>query len=234
LAKEGARVLIATNNDSELQPALDELNAIRPGCVGMVADVRSEGDVCRMASKAAAEFGRVEILVNNAGLFRLTPLTQLSLAEWEAVIETNLTGNFLCTRTFASLMVENGTHGRIINISSTASVLARPGVAHYASSKAGISMLTRVLAIELAPHGITVNAICPGLIATDAGLARAEGTPELKAEAETKLRRIPLGRRGEPEEIAAAAAFLVSREASYITGATLFVDGGFTLGIPSY
>jgi glucose 1-dehydrogenase len=232
-AKEGARVLIATKDENELQTALDRLNAIRPGCIGMVADVRSESDVCRMANKAAEEFGTVEVLVNNAGLYPVTPLAQLSLAEWETVIGTNLTGSFLCARTFAGLMREKGTHGRMVNISSTASVLARPGVAHYASSKAAVSMLTRVLAVELAPHGITVNAVCPGVIATETYRAMAS-RPEMKAENEAKLRRIPLGRLGEPDEIASAVAFLVSSEASYITGATLFVDGGFTLGIPSY
>ena len=234
LAKEGAKVLIASKDKGELQPALEQLNAIRPGCIGIVADVRSEDDVQRMADKAAAEFGMVEVLVNNAGLFRFSPLAQLSLAEWESVIDTNLTGGFLCSRIFAGLMVEKGTHGRIVNISSSASVIARPGTAHYAASKAGISMLTRSLAIELAPRGITVNAISPGLIATEAALARTKGTPEQEAEAEAKFRRIPMGRRGEPEEVAAAAAFLVSSEASYITGATLFVDGGYTLGIPGY
>jgi NAD(P)-dependent dehydrogenase (short-subunit alcohol dehydrogenase family) len=130
-------------------------------------------------------------------------------------------------------MTKNKTPGRIVNVSSTASVLARPGVAHYASSKAGVSMLTRVLAIELAPHGITVNAVCPGVIGTETVLAMSN-RPELKAENAAKLKHIPLGRLGEPEEIASAVAFLVSSEAKYITGATLFVDGGFTLGIASY
>jgi len=232
-AKEGARVLIVSKDEPELGPALAKLNAIKPGCIGMVADVRSEADVCRMADKAAQEFGVVDILVNNAGLYPVTPLAKLSLTEWETVINTNLTGTFLCARTFSTAMVQNGTPGRIVNVSSTASVLARPGVAHYASSKAGVSMLTRVLAIELAPHGITVNAVCPGVIGTETVLAMSK-RPELKAENAAKLKHIPLGRLGEPEEIASAVAFLVSSEAKYITGATLFVDGGFTLGIASY
>jgi NAD(P)-dependent dehydrogenase (short-subunit alcohol dehydrogenase family) len=233
LAKEGARVLISARDQSQLDATVSELNAIRPGCIGMAGDVRSESDVCRMADMAERQFAAVDILVNNAGLYPVTPLSQLSLAEWDSVIGTNLTGSFLCARTFADLMVRKKTRGRIVNVSSTASVLARPGIAHYASSKAGLSMLTRVLAVELAPAGITVNAVCPGVIGTETVLAAAR-KPELKAEHEAKLRRIPLGRLGEPDEVASAVAFLVSNEARYITGATLFVDGGFTLGIPSY
>jgi NAD(P)-dependent dehydrogenase (short-subunit alcohol dehydrogenase family) len=130
-------------------------------------------------------------------------------------------------------MIAQGTQGTILNVSSTASLLARPGVAHYASSKAGLNMLTRVLAIELAPHQITVNALCPGVIETETILEQTRD-PSRAAEHQAKLQRIPLGRQGTPAEVAAAALFMVSDEARYLTGACLVLDGGYTLGIPSY
>jgi NAD(P)-dependent dehydrogenase (short-subunit alcohol dehydrogenase family) len=158
----------------------------------------------------------------------VTPLDRIAYTEWAEVIATNLDGPFLCSQRIAQSMIANGTRGRIVNISSTAGTVARPGIAHYATSKAGLDMLTRSLAVELAPAGITVNAVCPGVIATRPLLEQAEANP---AANQAKMDRIPLGRLGLPEEVASAVLFLISPEAAYITGACLFVDGGYSLGI---
>lgn len=234
LAQEGARVLVTGQNKEHLDAVLAKLKVICPDCAVMMGDVSKEEDVERLVDYAYEMFGEVDILVNNAGLYPVTPLSELTTTEWEKVINTNLTGTFMCSRNFAMAMIRNNTKGRMVNISSTSSHIARPGVAHYASSKAGINMLTKVLAVELAPHDITVNAICPGVIETETVRLQAQKSPESQAEMEAKLQKIPLARLGKPEEIAAATLFLISGEAGYITGATLFVDGGFTLGIPKY
>lgn len=233
-AQEGAKVLVTGQNKEHLDAVLAKLNVIRPDCAVMTGDISKEEDVERLVDYAYETFGKVDILVNNAGLYPVTPLSELTTTEWEKVINTNLTGTFMCSRNFAMAMIRNNTKGRIVNISSTSSYIARPGIAHYASSKAGINMLTKVLAVELAPHDITVNAVCPGVIETETVRSQAQKSPESQAEMDAKLQKIPLARLGKPEEIAAATLFLVSGEASYITGATLFVDGGFTLGIPKY
>jgi NAD(P)-dependent dehydrogenase (short-subunit alcohol dehydrogenase family) len=233
LAREGARVLAAAREEQELSSVVGDLRRIQPGCSGYAMDVRRKDQVEAMVEFAWREMGEVHILVNNAGLFPVTPLDQIRFEEWEEVTGTNLDGPFLCSQLAARRMVALGTRGRIVNISSTASEVARPGIAHYAASKAGLNMLTRVLAVELAPAGITVNAICPGVIETESVLERAS-TEIGAAEHTSKLRRIPMGRLGRPEEVAAAVLFLVSDEAAYITGACLFVDGGYSLGMASY
>jgi NAD(P)-dependent dehydrogenase (short-subunit alcohol dehydrogenase family) len=196
---------------------------------GFPADLTREDDVRKLVDHAFRELGQLHILVNNAGVYPVTPFQDISMEEWRAVMAINLDGPFLCSRLAAEQMIARGTRGRILNVSSTASLVARPGIAHYASSKAGLNTLTRVLAIELAPHGITVNALCPGVIETETVMAQSQ-----TAEHEVKLRRIPLGRLGTPEEVAAAALFMVSDEAAYLTGACLVLDGGYSLGIPAY
>ncbi len=196
---------------------------------GFPADLTREDDIRKLVDHAFRELGEVHILVNNAGVYPVTPFQNISAKEWREVMATNLDAPFLCSRLVAEQMIARGARGRILNIGSTSSLVARPGIAHYASSKAGLNMLTRVLAIELAPHAITVNALCPGVIETETVMEQSH-----TAEHEAKLRRIPLGRLGKPEEVAAAALFMVSDEAAYLTGACLVLDGGYSLGIPSY
>jgi NAD(P)-dependent dehydrogenase (short-subunit alcohol dehydrogenase family) len=228
-AQSGARVLVTARHAERLASFVDELQQIRPGCAGFPADVASEDQVIELSRYAARHLGDIHILVNNAGIFPVTSFSEISVEEWSTVMGTNLDGAFLCARIFGREMIARQTHGRILNISSTSSLVARPGIAHYASSKAALNMLTRVLALEMAPHGITVNALCPGVIATETLMSQLN-TSEHRA----KLRRVPLRRLGTPEEVAQASLFLVSDAASYMTGALVVIDGGYSLGIPSY
>jgi NAD(P)-dependent dehydrogenase (short-subunit alcohol dehydrogenase family) len=154
------------------------------------------------------------------------------VTEWDAVLAVNLRAPFLLTQVVARGMIADGDGGSIVNVSSTASRLARPGIAHYGASKAALNQLTAVTAVELAPHGIRVNAVLPGVVGTERVHANAaSGAGRL--EHETKLARIPLARLAEPAEIVSVIVFLLSPEAAYCTGALFTVDGGFTLGIPS-
>lgn len=229
-ARAGARVLASSWEEEPLNRCVEELCRIRPGCLGYPADVRSEKDVTGFIQHAYQQLGEVHILVNNAGIYPVAPFTKISMAQWRRVMRTNLDGPFLCSKLVGLEMISRRTPGRIINVSSTASQVARPGISHYASSKAALNMLTKVLAIELAPYGVTVNAICPGVIDTE-GLLRQRKGPQGAAEHQAKLKNIPLGRLGRPEEVAAAALFLASKDAEYITGACLIVDGGYSLGV---
>lgn len=211
LEREGARVLVSSRS------------------AGFRADLTRESDIRALVEHAFREMGQVDILVNNAGVYPVTPFREITAEEWRDVMATNLDAPFFCSRLVAERMIALGTLGRILNVGSTSSLVARPGIAHYASSKAGLNMLTRVLAIELAPHGITVNALCPGVIGTETVM---EGSHS--AEHAAKLRRIPLQRLGTPDEVAGAALFMVSDEAAYMTGACVVLDGGYSLGIPDY
>jgi NAD(P)-dependent dehydrogenase (short-subunit alcohol dehydrogenase family) len=233
LARENASLVLADRDAGSLQGTFDAVTSQGVRAVTMVCDVRRRGDVERLAEVAYREMESVHCLVCNAGLYPVTPLFEMAEEEWDEVIDTNLKGPFLCAQAFGRRMVSQAVAGRIVNISSTSSQVARPGCAHYCSSKAGLNQLTRVLAVELAPHGISVNAVCPGLIATERLLASA-ADPKNVAEHQTKLSRIPLSRMGAPEEIATAVLFLLSEEASYFTGSLVFADGGYTCGIASY
>jgi NAD(P)-dependent dehydrogenase (short-subunit alcohol dehydrogenase family) len=200
----------------------------------LTADVTNREDVERMAVEARRLAGPIGGLVNCAGIYPVTPLLDLSVDEWDRVMAVNLRGPFLITQAVARGMIAAGGGGSIVNISSTSSRLARPGIAHYGASKAGLNQLTAVAAVELAPHGIRVNAILPGVIGTERVQATAVESDDARAEHAAKLARIPLARVGEPAEVVGVALFLLSPESSYCTGALFTADGGFTLGIPHY
>jgi NAD(P)-dependent dehydrogenase (short-subunit alcohol dehydrogenase family) len=198
----------------------------------VAADVTQAGDVERMVERARRDAGPLGGLVNCAGIYPNTPFLDTSVKEWDDVLAVNLRAPFLVTQAVARRMITDGGGGSIVNVSSTASRLARPGIAHYGASKAGLNQLTAVTAVELAPHGIRVNAVLPGVVGTErvhVNAASAAG----RVEHETKLARIPLARLAEPAEVVNVILFLLSPEAAYCTGALFTVDGGFTLGIPS-
>jgi NAD(P)-dependent dehydrogenase (short-subunit alcohol dehydrogenase family) len=214
--EEGATVVILDRDEA----------ALRRG--GLVGDVTDPATAVDAVDSTIARHGGLDIVVNNAGVIGYTPFLDLPLEEWERVQRTNLTGTFLVSQAAARRMLELDARPRsILNLASVEGrrVVARTGHAqvHYGASKAAIEQLTRALAVELAPGGIRINALCPGLIRTgftEAALADPDTRDWL-------LAHIPLGRPGEPEEVAAAAAFLTSDDASYITGTSIVVDGGW-------
>lgn len=232
LAAEGARVALADLAADAVEAAA-RLRGGGAQTLALTADVRRRSEVEAMVARVESAFGRLDALVSCAGLYPVTPLLSLAEAEWDEVLDTNLKGPFLCAQAAARAMIARKVPGRIVNVSSTASVLARPGIAHYGASKAGLNQLTRVLAVELAPHGILVNAVCPGVIGTERVLEQA-AAPEGRLEAEAKRARIPLGRFGEPDDVVSLILYLLSPEAGYCTGGLFTVDGGFTLGIPAW
>lgn len=223
MAKEGGRIVGNATSSSSLAGLEKELREMGVDYLMVPADL-STADGCLGLVRAAAEsMGRIDVLVNNAGINIVKNIDEASLEDWEKVINVNLRAPFLCSK-YASELMKKQRYGRIINLASIASFVSLPGRSAYNSSKAGILGLTRTLAVELAPYGITVNAIAPGLIETEMLRQRvAEGSIKIDA----ALKRIPLGRLGRPEEIAKAAVFLASDDASYITGQVLVVDGGF-------
>ena len=222
---EGARVVIADIDEDAGARAVKELGAY--GAVRFVAcDVGERLDVHNLVAVTADAFGSVDALVNNAGMLVSGDFLDLDEADFDKVIRTNLKGAFLCGQAVARVMVEHiaegGAPGAIVNMSSVNAVFAIANQVPYSISKGGINQLTKVMALALAPHGIRVNAIGPGSIATDM-LAAVMDDAEARKRV---LSRTPLGRLGEPSEIAAIAAFLVSDDASYITGQTIYADGG--------
>jgi NAD(P)-dependent dehydrogenase (short-subunit alcohol dehydrogenase family) len=187
------------------------------------ADVTSASDVRAMVDTVLAKFGRLDILVNNAGINIRGPIEQLSESDWDQVIDTNLKGPWLCCRAVAEPM-KRQRWGRVINVSSMLGEISMPGRTPYASSKGGLTLMTKTLALEWASHGINVNALCPGPFATEINTPLLSD-PSIKAAVEAK---IPLGRWGDPSEIGPAVVFLASEASSFMTGATLFIDGGYT------
>jgi NAD(P)-dependent dehydrogenase (short-subunit alcohol dehydrogenase family) len=224
LAEVGADVALASRSLDTCEKSAAEIAAATGRRVkAFQADVKKSDDVARLASEVAAGLGPVDILVNNAGINIRGPIGELTEEEWDSVIDTNLKGTFLCSRAFGPGMADRGW-GRVINIGSNLSVVAIPGRTPYASAKAGVTGLTRVLALEWATSGVTVNAICPGPFGTDLN------TPLLKDPAKYQefVRNVPMGRWGELDELAGIAVLLASDASSFITGSCFFVDGGWT------
>ncbi len=238
IAKEigtyGAKVVICSRSSKSVDAASRHLKDLGVEAMGMSCDVSSKQEIDALVDKTIAQYGRIDFLVNNAGLYPVTNFLEMTEEQWDQVIDTNLKGTFMCSQRVAQTMVAAGRGGAIVNIGSTSSWIARPGVAHYSSSKAAVNLLTKVMAVELAPYGIRVNALCPGVIGTETTLDTAANTPEAGREFATKVKRIPLGRVGTPEEIAKAAVFLLSPDASYFTASVIYEDGGYTAGISSY
>jgi len=224
LAQAGAEVAIASRNLEQCQATAAEMAlATDQRVIALAADVTRADDVTRLAEQVREALGPIDILVNNAGINVRGAAQELAEDDWDAVIAINLKAPFLCARAFGPAMAERGW-GRIINLGSILSVVALPGRAPYASAKAGLLNLTRVLALEWATSGVTVNALCPGPFATEMNLPLLNDPEKYQA----FVQKIPLGRWGELPEIAGAAVFLASPGASFVTGSALFVDGGWT------
>ncbi len=221
LATEGAAIVVNYASASGAADAVvGEITGMGGRAIAIQADVSQETEVEAMFATAIAQFGRVDVLVNNAGITRDTLLLRMKLEDWQAVIDLNLTGVFLCTRAASKIMLKQKS-GRIINITSVAGQMGNPGQANYSAAKAGVIGFTRTVARELASRGITVNAVAPGFIATDM-------TNDLKAE--PILAMIPLSRYGQPEDIAGMIQFLAATPAAgYITGQVFNVDGGMVM-----
>jgi 3-oxoacyl-[acyl-carrier protein] reductase len=222
LAKYGAKVVV---NYARSSNAADEVvkKIIDGGgeAIALKADVSQTEEVDNLIQETLAKYSRIDVLVNNAGITQDTLLMRMKLEQWQAVIDLNLTGVFLCTKAVTKTMLKQRS-GRIINIASVAGQMGNPGQANYSAAKAGVIGMTKTVAKELASRGVTVNAVAPGFIATDM-------TQDLKAEEEI-LKMIPLGRYGNPEEIAGMIRFLAADSAAaYITGQTFNVDGGMVM-----
>jgi NAD(P)-dependent dehydrogenase (short-subunit alcohol dehydrogenase family) len=224
LAEAGASVCITSRSlDTARTAAGDVASATGARVVGIAGEVTTLADVEAMARDAADAFGDVDILVNNAGVNIRGNVQDLSEADWDAVLDANLKGPFLVSRAFGPSMCERGW-GRVINLSSMLATIALPGRAPYASSKAGVASLTRVLALEWAASGVTVNAICPGPFGTEMNRQLLNDPEKYQA----FVQKLPVGRWGELHEIKGIVVFLASEASSFMTGASLHIDGGWT------
>ncbi len=221
LAAQGAKVVVNYASSSGAADAVvQEIKAAGKEAIAIGADVSQVAAVEQLVAETIAQWGRIDILVNNAGIAKDTLLLRMKLEDWQAVIDLNLTGVFLCTKAVSKIMLKQKS-GRIVNITSVAGQMGNPGQANYSAAKAGVIGFTKTVAKELSSRGITVNAVAPGFIATDM-------TNDLKAEG--ILQFIPLGRYGQPEEVAGMIRFLASDPAAaYITGQTFNVDGGMVM-----
>lgn len=222
LAGEGAAVVVNYASSSGAADQLvAEITAQGGSAIALQADVAKADQVDKLIETTLEKWGRIDILVNNAGITRDTLLLRMKPEDWQAVIDLNLTGVFLCTRAVAKTMLKQRS-GRIINIASVAGQMGNPGQANYSAAKAGVIGFTKTVAKEMASRGITVNAVAPGFIATD----MTEGLPNT----EEILKFIPLARFGQPEDIAGMVRFLAAdAAAAYITGQTFNVDGGMVM-----
>ncbi len=224
LASAGADLVVCSRNAEEIEQAAREIAKLSGRRVlGLSCDVTEESQVSELVGRSVEEFGKVDILINNAGINIRGSIEDLSLDEFDQVMNVNVRGPWLCSRAVAPHMKKAG-YGRVINMSSTLGAVAVAGRTPYASSKGAVTMMTKVLALEWADHGITANAICPGPFLTPMNIPIAD-KPDTK---KFIIGAVALGRWGQLHEIQGAAIFLASDASSYVTGTTLFVDGGWT------
>lgn len=222
-AMEGASVIIDYVGDASIsQATIKAVQAANGKALAIEADISKLADVNKLVSETVKAFRRLDIFVNNAGIEKKFPIIDYPFEEWNRIVAVNLTGPFLCSQAAAKQMIQQGKGGRIINISSIHEDLPMPTNAPYCATKGGLRMLMRTMAVELAPHQITVNNIGPGAIFTPID-HDVESDSKLNS---AILAEIPMGRWGKPEEVAQLAVYLASDDASYVTGSTHFIDGG--------
>ncbi|WP_064093743.1 3-oxoacyl-[acyl-carrier-protein] reductase [Rossellomorea aquimaris] len=223
LAREGCNVVVNyAGSEAKANETVDEIKSLGREAVAIQCNVSDSDSVQNMVKETITQFGTVDILVNNAGITKDNLLMRMKENEWDDVININLKGVFLCTKAVTRPMMKQ-RGGRIINISSIVGVSGNPGQANYVAAKSGVIGLTKTTAKELAPRGITVNAIAPGFISTD----MTEQLPEdVRSE---MLKQIPLNRFGDPKDIAKVVTFIASDSSSYMTGQTLHIDGGMVM-----
>lgn len=233
LAQDGADLVVNDLDQRNLERVASEVGRKNRNCLAVVADVSQKSDVERLFSQAAKELGRIDVSIHNAGIISVAPLVELDERDWDRILSVNAKGVFLCCQAAARQMLKQG-YGKIINCSSTAGKQGAAYQTHYAASKFAVIGITQSLAKELGPRGVTVNAFCPGYTMTDMWdyldpeLGKFEGLkPGKKIKKITKA--IPLGRFGEPSEIAGLVSFLASDDANYINGQAINVDGGVIL-----
>ena len=219
----GAAVVVADREIAAAHEVAAGISALGGEALAVALDVREAQSAREAVARVLERFGRIDVLVNNAGIYPNTPFMEMVEAEWDAVFDTNVKGIFLVSQAVAATMVAQARGGRIINISSGAAESGRAGAAHYCSTKAAVNMLTRVMALELSPHGITVNAVAPGLIEVPDWDLNEEYI-------EAILRATPVGRLGQPSDVANVVLFLANPAAEFITGSVYGVDGGVMAG----
>lgn len=225
LGQSGARVAVADIDHESASVSVAELQDSGVMAVALYADVSKSGDVERMVEGVIDQWGRVDILVNNAGIADWAPALEIEEEDWDRILDVDLKGVFLCSQAVARRMVGQGEGGKIVNIASITGITPIETQAHYCAAKAGVISLTQVFALELAPHRINVNAVCPGVTRTNqtAGLLADE------CKRQEILAHIPMKRIGRPEDIAQAILFLSSPSSDYVTGTTIVVDGGWLM-----
>ncbi len=222
LAQNGATVVCVARNESKLAATVSEIESSGGQGIAMGCDVGDRDAIKKLFSEVHSKYGKIDILLNNAGITRDNLLPRMTDEQWDSVIQTNLTSCFLCCRA-ASLLMMSARYGRIINMASVSGLIGNPGQTNYSASKAGMIGLTRSLSRELGKRNVTVNAVAPGFIESE--MTEVLGEEMLK---EVK-KRIPANRLGQADDVAAVVLFLASRAASYVTGQVLTVDGGLTV-----
>ena len=219
-AKAGAHVVVASRTQENLDKAAAEIKALGRESLAIATDVRNAEQVENMVKQTVDKFGKLDILVNNAGASFTVKIEDLSPNGWDAVVNINLKGTFLCSAAAARVMIPQKS-GRIVNISSVAGIAGSPNMPHYGAAKAGVINFTKSCAVSWAPYNIRVNCIAPGLVRTEGAYAA------MKLESDNEsIKRIPIGRAGKTEEIAYVAVFLASEASSFLTGETIAVQGG--------
>ncbi len=231
LSLAGAKVVATDIDLPGCQAVIEEIKKLRGEAIALKCDISKKADVDLVVAETLKKFGKIDVLVNNAGIFPFEPFLQMSEQNFEKVIDINLKGYFLMTQAAAKEMQKNqpdekGFRGSIVNISSVAAIIGFQGLSHYCASKGGINAMSKAMALELAPLGIRINNIDPGSIDTP-GTHTTNIDPKVR---EAMMAKIPMKRNGQAEEIANAVLFLASSESSYMTGSTMVIDGGWVAG----